>query len=339
MKSIIVLEHMIDELTSRISAAKKQLSKHNSGEEVLSLIAQSSAENNLEINVPLLNKYHDLLKEFDKYKKLDSIDHWRFKVAIERKKYYKNNNKINFNNKKIKYKENDEKIEAVMIMDELPEKLVFEERELFDLSFRAIEQYIVVPDNEKNCLSKIQSEFNNLIKGVAEEDIKYIELLNYIIPIVIFHFHIFMVNIIEYKTVIENVEMKELEFFPKYHDWWITELWTSHLAYFALYQWKNTITKLCVTENQKKVWEIIFNNWIFIKSLLSVKSAISFEYQFIIDTLMEDYVKLSSELDIKIVNDKKSDIMNFIKAEDLLLLSNEHNVITPYINYKISNRL
>jgi hypothetical protein len=50
-----------------------------------------------------------------------------------------------------------------------------------------------------------------------------------------------------------------------------------------------------------------------------------------------DYVQLSSELDEEIVNNMKNEIEDFISKEDVLSLNLNYNVITPYINYKLSN--
>jgi len=339
MITMIALEKIIKDLELRIVIAKAQLARHNSGEEKLSLLGESSAENSLEEHGPLLIKYRDRMKEFEKIEKLDSYEHRRLRAAIERKKYYKYNKiKNTVKQKKQKFRDNDERIEAAMIIDELPEDIMLDNKEFYEITFKNMEQYLTFSDDaEKNLLS-IQDEFNNLIKGFTDENIKSLELLNHMIPILIFHLHSFVKDIIDYKNSELEGEFTELDFFPKYHDWWISELWESHIAYFSLIKWKKSVKNSCLTDNQKKAWKIIFNNWIFVKTLVSEKSELAFEYQYILDNLVKKYAHLESELDTKIVNNMKIEMKEFIEQEDLLLLSSQHHVLTPYINYKVSNK-
>jgi len=339
MITMIALEKIIKELELRIAVAKGQLARHNSGEEKLSLLAESSAENSLEEHSPLLIQYRERMKQLEKFEKLDSYEHRRLRAAVERKKYYKYNKIKNIiKDKKQKFRDNDERIEAAMIIDELPEEIMVDNNELYEISFRNMERYLFFTDESEKELLTIQEEFNNLIKGFTDENIKSLELLNHMIPILIFHFHIFIQNLISSKN--EELEQKitELNFFPKYHDWWINELWESHIAYFSLIKWKNNIANTCITENQKKAWKVIFNNWIFVKTLLIEKSELAFEYQYIFDNLVKKYTQLESELDTKIVEKLKNDMNLFIKEEDLFSLIPQHHVLTPYINYKILNK-
>ena len=333
MKIMIALEKLIKDIELRISVSKGQIARHNSGEERLSLLSQSSAENSLEKHVPLLDKYRRIFNDFKKIEKEDSFEHRRLRAAIERKKYYKYHKKVN---KKIKYKENDEKIEATMIIDELPEEFIIDERELFEITSKNVEQYLIFHPTSEDDLKKIRDQFNNLIKDYTDENIKSLELLNYMIPIVIFHFHLFILNIIDFKNNELNENIEEIDFFPKYQDWWIINMWSCDNAYFALFQWKNTISDLCVDQNLKNVWEIIFNNWIFAKSLLCEKSTVAYEYQYIFDTLLCDYVKLESETDESIILNSQNQLEEFMKSENLFLVRDNHHVITPYTNFKLS---
>jgi hypothetical protein len=333
MKSMIALEKLIKELEVRISSAKGQLSRHDTGEEQLTLLTKASAENSLEYSVPVLDKYRNLLKELEKYEKLDSFEHRRLRASIERKKYYKF--AIKEEGKK-KSRENDEKIEAALIIDELPEEYLLNKEELFEIATKNIKPFLTIPDDAKSDLEKIQNDFNGLIKNFTDENIKSLEPLNYIIPIVIFHFKVFMFNIIEYSQNELPEPIEELEFFPKYHDWWITEMWSSHIAYFSLFQWKNFITQSCITDEYKEVWSMIFNNWLFVKTSVSEKSELAFEYQYIFDNLLTKYANIESELDVKKLKSKKIEIETFIENEDLLSLIPNHHVLTPYINYKKS---
>lgn len=334
MKATIALEKLIKDLELRISISKGQLARHNSGEEKLSLLSESSAENSIDKNTPLLEKYRKMLLKFQKIEKSDSFEHRRLRAAIERKKYYKYHRK---DKNIIKFKENDEKIEATMIIDELPEEFALEERELFEITSKNVELYLVFHPTSEDDLKKIREEFNSLIKDYTDENIKSLELLNYMIPIVIFHFHLFILNVIELKNEELEEPIDEIDFFPKYQDWWITEMWSCDNAYFALFQWKNTITELCMDENLKKVWEIIFNNWVFAKSLLTEKSTVAYEYQYIFDTLLYDYVQLESETNEEVILNSQKALTEFMESEDLLDVMDNHHVITPYVEYKLES--
>jgi len=334
MKAMIALEKLIKDIELRISISKGQLARHNSGEEKLSLLSQSSAENSLDKHIPLLEQYKKIFNDFKKIEKEDSFEHRRLRAAVERKKYYKYHKKVN---KKVKYKENDEKIEATMIIDELPEEFIIEDRELFEMTTKNVELYLIFHPNAEEDLIKIRDEFNNLIKDYTDENIKSLELLNYMIPIVIFHFHLFILNIIDYKNNELDEKIEEIDFFPKYQDWWIINMWSCDNAYFALFQWKNIVSDLCMDQNLKDVWEIIFNNWIFVKSLLCEKSTVAYEYQYIFDSLLCDYVKLESETDAKVILNSQDALKEFILSENLFLVKEDHHVITPYVSFKLND--
>jgi len=335
MKSIIALEKLIKILEQRISVSKSQLARDASGEEVLTLLVKSSIENSLDKNIPLLVRYKNMMKEFQKFEELESTENERLRMAIDRKKYYKYN-RMGIEKKRVR--SNDEKIEAVMIIGELPEEIELDNQELYQLTFKSIEKFLFLPENAESIISDIHINFNTSLEGFTDENIKSLEMINFLIPMVIFQFHILKINILEDKNKdIEDEEKLDIEdfiCFPKYHDWWISELGESHKAHFCLYQWKNTINDLCITEEQKEAWEIIFNNWIFIKTLLAEKAESAFEYQFVFDNMLQEYTNLESELDEKTIEKTKEDIQEFITNEDCLSLPPEYNIETEYTKYK-----
>lgn len=335
MTSIVALEKMIKDLEVRISVSRGQLSRHNSGEEKLSLLVEASVDNSLEENTPLLEEYRNLMKKLEKFEKQDSYEHRRLRSAVDRKKYYKYNIKTVKNQK---VRENDERIEASMIIDELPEDIILDAQELFEMATRNMHQYLIFSDDSKTELNDIQEEFNILIKSFTDENIKSLELLNYMIPISIFHFKVFIENVIESINNESENQIMELGFFPKYHDWWITELWESHISYFSLMKWKKDVAERCIDKKQDKAWKILFNNWFFIKTLINEKSELAFEYQYIFDSLLKKYVNLESELDIKVVENNKKEMNIYIENEDVLSLLPHHHVLTPYVKYKIANK-
>lgn len=341
MKTMVALEAVIKDIEVRIAIAKGQLARHESGEEILTRLVKLSAENSLEEHEPLLEKYKKLFKELEKFEKNDCYEHRRLRSAILRKKYYKFNKIHNRKPpKKITTRENDERIEATMIVDELPEEELLNKQELYQFALQNMENYLGFDKKSETDLSKIQEEFARLIKGFTEENIKSLELLNYMIPIVIFHMHIFVKNFIEFKNshVGEHINEKEFSFFPKYHDWWIEEIWESDIAYFSLFQWKEQVKELCEEKRLKDAWELIYSDWIFVKTLINEKSQLAFEYQYIFDSLVYQYVKLESELDINVIQKTKGEMALFIESEDFSKLLSKHRSITKYIKYKLEQK-
>ena len=110
------------------------------------------------------------------------------------------------------------------------------------------------------------------------------------------------------------------------------------LSLFSLSKWRYEISQKCPDIKQEKVWIVLFNNWLFIKTLVNEKSDLAFEYQYIFDSILKKYVYLESELDIGIIKNMKEEVKNSIDNVNLLELIPKHHVLTPYINYKISNK-
>jgi len=149
-------------------------------------------------------------------------------------------------------------------------------------------------DEQKNALKIKEEKQESLVKNLQEqenlkkEDEKN-ESLNQ--------------NILKIKDALQKLEeelipqVKEETFsgFPKFHDWWIRELWLSHQAYFALFKWKDIVSNLCITTEQKKAWSIIFDRWVFIKKLLNDKGELAFNYNFAFDSLLENHARMLEE--------------------------------------------
>ena len=136
---------------------------------------------------------------------------------------------------------------------------------------------------------------------------------------------------------LQNIpQAKEQKFsgFPKFHDWWIRELWLSHQAYFALYKWKDIISKLCITTEQKKAWSIIFDRWVFIKKLLNDKGELAFNYNFAFDTLLESHARMLEETDSKNILSMENIVKEITKKEDFTATAPFHNTNTPYLKFK-----
>ncbi|MEA3314400.1 MAG: hypothetical protein U9Q30_00915 [Campylobacterota bacterium] len=91
MKSIISLEKIKLDLEEHIKLSKKQLKDHESGENRLSLIAAASAEEHLEKNKALVEKYIMMIDELLKLDESDPREKEKIEESIDRKKYYKDN--------------------------------------------------------------------------------------------------------------------------------------------------------------------------------------------------------------------------------------------------------
>lgn len=137
---------------------------------------------------------------------------------------------------------------------------------------------------------------------------------------------------------VPEVKIKTFSGFPKYQDWWIRELWVSHQAYFALFKWKEIISNLCRTTEQKKAWSIIFDRWVFIKKLLNDKGKLAFDYHFAFDSLLSTYAEVEEELEIKNIESMETIINEITKKEDFSKNVGFHNVNTAYLKFKIEKQ-
>ncbi len=294
MNSIIALEDLIKQNEARVKLQQRQLADHEAGVQKLSRVGKASAETNLDAANELVTKYKGMLEELQKHDIEELEEKQRLEAAIKRKKYFDNqSSRIESHSKASE----DEKLEAMMIMDELPAEVNFEDKEKFVIASKSIELSITNHKELFEKLSTIRQDFENLTKNENEANITDLGMLNLQIPILVLHFFILLTNIKEnidkenlakkeaQKKKDSKEEIKEVHFvgFPKYEDWWIHELWGSHQAYFALYKWKSIINNLCATKDQKRAWSDIFDNWIFIKKMLNVKGELAFDFSYAFD--------------------------------------------------------
>jgi len=351
MKSIIALEDLIKENEERIKIQKRQLNDHEIGTERLSRMMLASTETSLEKTIAIVEKYKTMLAELLAQDQAELEEKIRVEEAIKREKYFKNQN---IRVKKAHERSNDQKIEAMMILDELPSGIDFEDNELFDVAIKALELNITNHQDLIDQLKNIRREFDQLIKNDDKRNIKDLAMLNYQIPILTLQFSVLFTNIIENlakdkeryhekikKQIEEGKEIekrdeKEFEFkgFPKFQDWWIKELWSSHQAYFALYKWKAIINGLCRTIEQKKSWSIIFNNWVFIKKIICTKGQMGFEYNYAFDSLIVKYSEFDEETKHDNLESMRTIIRQITKNEDFTKDGPGHEMITPYLLYK-----
>lgn len=430
MISLVALENLVKENEERVNIQKRQLADHESGHNRLSRVSLASTESNLEKATDDLLKYSTMLAELLEQDRAEVEEKERLEAAIQRKKYFENQHiRIQDNTQR----PNDQKLEAMRIIDELPSEVGFEDEDLFKIAAKAIELNITNHNDLAEKLTTINKEFKSLVKNVKDPGISELGMLDFQIPIIILHFSVLYSNIIEVleenrqdrieklqkraaaeralantkrliqavkqtkevpieekieekkveeslkgessenvstaeiekieepeeeeeKESLEEIEarkleeskleeiFKEIEFkekskhlfrgFPKYEDWWIHEMWSSHQAYFALYKWKEIINNLCVTNKQKLAWSGIFDSWIFVKKMLNVKSELAFEYNLAFDKLIKKYAELEEELADDNLASMEMIIKEITKKENFGSFKPNHKLVTPYLEFK-----
>ena len=328
MKAIVALEELVQVEERRVVLLKRQLSEHESGTNKLTIMAKASTETSLEETALLLEKHRIMLDELlqQDIRKLEEEE--LLKLAVERKNYYQYQ-KIRI--KRDKVASNDQKLEAMLIIDELPSEVQFEDSGLFDIAQKVIELDLTVHENLAKDLTTIRKDFESLLKDTKNEMIHDLGMLSYRIPIVVLHFSVLLSNIKENRL---EEDLPEFSGFPKFEDWWIEELWETHQAYFGLYKWKSIIKNLCNTSAQRRAWEVVFANWVFIKKLINGKKELGFDLNFAFDSLMRNHAELEEELSEAILVTMETIIQNLTDKEDFSSITNDHTIITPYLEYK-----
>ena len=342
--SIFALEKLILENKENISNCKKQLADLNSGKTVLSSLKQASIENTLERSSIDLENYLAIYEaipasEKEKFKELQ-----RVQEALQKQSYYKL--------QKIRMKKSlnitrNQRLEAMMIVDELPESVNFEDKQLIEISEVVIKNNIREAKELEDELVIIKKDFDNEIAALQDnKDLKHFAFLDSYIPIIVLHFKTFIDDIIneiekynEEEVKKEDPILKTFSGLPKYEDWWIEELFRNHQAYFALYKWKDIISGLCLTKHEKIIWEKLFNNWLMIKKILNSKEENAFDYNLIFDNMIFKYAKLDEELDINNLKSMEKIIYNITKKEDFTKTRGEHELLTTYLQWKTKKQL
>ena len=345
MKAIIALEEMIKDDEVHLKLAKKQLAEHESGVNRLTQLVKASTETNIEDRTTRLEKNREMLAELLKQDIKELEKQEQIKEAIERKNYF-HYQKIRL--KRDKIRSNDEKLEAMLIIDELPNDMGFQDDDLFRVAEQSLRMHLSVHEHLQETFSEIKQTFEELTKDIKGEQISELALLKFQIPLVILHFNTLLENIksnleedFKNRKREEGEEVGEPDKdlfpgFPKFEDWWIQELWINHQAYLGLYKWKTIISKLCQSSDQQRAWEVIFANWINIKKQITIKGALAFEYNYAFDTLIRNYSGLEEELATTSLESMENIINQLTRKEDFTqyISKNNHEIITKYTIYK-----
>ena len=328
MNAIIAVQDLIKQNQERVKILKDQLKEHTEGNVKLSVMAAASAEMGLEKSEDALAKNELILKELQKRDLLELQKEEHLKEAIVRKNYFKY--------QKVRLKRdlvmpNDQKLEAMLIIDELPHDLDIEDDEIIAIAEASIHLDLRIHSELHDKLVEIKKEWLDLQKDLDQTSINKLGMLNIHIPILVLHLHILIENIEEN---IEENNLPKFKGLPAFEDWWISELWNNHQAYFGLYKWRDIVTSLCITTDQKKAWNTIFFNWIFIKKLLNEKGSLGFEYNLAFDTLIENHTQLREELDTENLIAMDKIVKEITQKEDFSKYRFKHNMETGYLQFK-----
>jgi len=328
MKAIIALEQMIKDNEMVVKSIKKQLSKHESGESKLSYMGIASAETNLETAQKQLERHREKLKELMSQDMTELAEKEKVKEAITRKNF------LQYQKTRIKrdvIRTNDEKLEAMLVLDELKEDQVIDDDLLFEIASEIVSLHLTSHTELQKQLKEIQKDFDGLIKNIDGENIKDMLSYNVQIPLVILHLRILIENI---KENIEDENLPAFRGLPKFEDWWIKELWSNHQAYYGLYKWKSIIRNFCISSDQKSAWEVIFTNWLSIKKAISAKGELGYQYNYAFDTVMRNHTELEEELATNSLISMEN-LMETLAAKDNFAKSPEtHTLITGYVLFK-----
>ncbi|RLA84077.1 MAG: hypothetical protein DRG78_02450 [Epsilonproteobacteria bacterium] len=328
MNAVVAVQELIDQNKKRISILKKQLADNDAGINKMSSMARASSENGLEQSKIALEKNEMILKELQKHDMQELEKEFRLKEAIKRKNYYKYQ-KVRL--KRDIEKGNDQKLEAMMIIDELPTDLNLNDADLFEIAETTIKLDLRIHDELDKELEEIKRDFAELLKNINEEDIGRLGMLQLHIPIITLHLSVLISNI---KEIIKEEDLAPFKGLPKFEDWWIDELWANHQAYFGLYKWKHVISSLCITTEQKKAWGTIFSNWVFMKKALNKKGKLAFDFNFAFDSLMKHHSNLEEELDTNNLKIMEKIVQDITVKEDFHKFHKAHNIITLYLDFK-----
>lgn len=328
MNAIIAVQDLIKQNNERVKILQNQLKDHESGINKLSSMAKASTENGLEKAKEALEKNEMILKELQAHDLMELEKENRIKEAIKRKNYYKYQ-KIRM--KRDTVRTDDQKLEAMMIIDELPDDLNFNDKDLFEIAENTIKLDLRIHDELDSELQEIKADFTELLKKIDEKDIARLGMIQIHIPILVLHLSVLVSNI---EDIIEDEKLAPFKGLPKFEDWWIDELWTNHQAYFGLFKWKAVISSLCITFEQKSAWSKIFANWVFIKKVLNKKGKLANEFNYAFDTLIKHHTNLEEELDTKNLEIMEKIVSDITIKEDFHKFNKNHNIITQYLEFK-----
>ncbi len=322
------VEDIIREYEKRIALYRRQLQDHEEGIRKLSPMVRTSSETKLENAQEALEEYKLKQQELLSIDAQILVEKEQKLIKERRKKYFDNQlRRIKLNREHSK----DIKVEVLTFIEELPADAQFEDEELYDMAYMSLK--LSIREHEAVFLkyNEIKKDFFSMIKTIDESLIDDIKILNIQIPIVVLYFSFLLSTI---KESIEKENKGSFSGFPKYQDWWINELWSSHLAYFALYKWRDIIKHLCKTDNQRNIWEKLFKDWVELKKALNQKGSKGFAYTVILDQLLIKYAELEEEINNKHIVALEQIIKRVAIKENFAKVKSDHDIETAYLLFK-----
>jgi len=316
---------------ARIISAQEQIKSHKSGEVKLTYLGFSSLELNIEKNKFLLRKYEEKLQKLtvEDIKEIEKKE--KKKKEILKNNYYKYQM---LRIKRDKTKTEKEIENALDILEEVPKQLKLTDEDIFILSRKSDELFLKIHSDLDDELIEIKSEFISLVEDKFNKTNNELKLLNSRIPIIILQLKNLLQNI-QKNLEDEPLNNRKFNGLPKFEDWWIRELWSSPYAYMGLFKWQEIVLSLCITTEQKKAFEMIFKNWILIKKLLNTKGGYGYFYNHAFDEMIFKYTGLEDEYIESNLKSMEKIILDLTTKEDLTVLPKEHDIITPYMKFKL----
>ena len=337
--TIFTLEKLLKENEEKIANSKKQLRDIEAGVLKVSALKLASVEKTLEEATAKYEEYKKIYDDIPQKEKEAFANMEEIEETLAKQTYYKL--------QKVRIKHNrhldrNQKLEIMMLLDELPHNTFFEDDQLVEISEYIIKNNLRTIDEIQNDLSSIRNEFiEQTNKIIDKTDQKYFALLDSYLPILITQFKIFIEelqkSIDEYNQT--HDDKKQFVGLPKYEDWWIDELFKNHQAYFALFKWKDIIDKICITEHQQTIWQKLFTNWVNIKKILNTKDENSYQYTYIFDNMLTKYAQLEEEIDLENLASLEHIIDTIYLKEHLEKYKVEHNRRTAYLEFKLENKV
>jgi len=341
--SIYALEKLIKEHESNIANASRHIRDMEAGKITLSPLRVALNERTLEHSTAEYEKYKAIYDAIPEKEKEDARNLKAAQELLAKESYYKLQ-KIRL--KRDKNLERNQRLEAMMILDEIPEDIHFDDAQLIEVAHTILKYNIRESVELVAELGVIRDEFEKKLDGLKDkEDLKHFNFLDTYIPIIILDFSS-LTKSIEEAVILYNEKAKEtmddkeptplINFngFPKYEDWWFEELFHNHHAYFALYLWKETIKDICVTEQQKELWEKIFSNWLMIKKILNSKDENAYDYNFIFDDMIKKYAKIEEEFDLITLEKNEKQLLGEMQRTTFTKYIAEHVKATTYQKWK-----
>lgn len=301
MKTIIAIESLIKDYEEKIKFHKKQLADHESGENRLTLVVQASTEENIIKLGLLLDKNKKLLVDLKNTQRENQERKKKIATLIEKSKKYENN--IEINEKEIFL--TDKQLYLNEIYDEIYPSSKLKIDEISTLIYKSMENYCEIGSEFRVTLEDIIKDFDKLTKGKTKTDILDFEDIKFRIIVFIGKLsvlHDSIINSIIQKDEIEEDQQDKITItLPKYHGWWIENLYKNYKAYLKLLNWIESIKNKAITDEQKDGWDALLIEWLYIQQTLSIKENNTFKLRFIFDTLVEKYGKIYEEMDQDII--------------------------------------